>query len=49
MLDNQYFKKYLDDRNVDLSSHIEVEKHCTLEIDSNEFEAFANTHRDDAM
>jgi hypothetical protein len=48
MLDNQYFKKYLADRNVDLSSHIEVEKHCTLEIDANEFETFAHTHRDEA-
>ena len=48
MLDNQYFKKYLADREVDLGQHLAVEKHCTLEIDSNEFEAFANTHRDEA-
>jgi len=48
MLDNQYFKKYLADRDVDLRQHLDVEKHCTLEIDSNEFEAFANTHRDEA-
>jgi len=49
MPDNQYFKKYLADRDVDLRQHLDVEKHCTLKINSNEFEAFANTHRDDAI
>jgi len=49
MFDNQYFKKYLNDRNVDLSSHMEVNKFCTLEIDPNEFEDFANVHRDEAI
>jgi hypothetical protein len=49
MLDNQYFKKYLDDRNVDLSSHIEVNKFCTLEIEPTKFETYANAHRNDAI
>ena len=48
MIDNQYFKKYLKDRNIDLSSHIEVNKLCTLEIDPSNFESYANTHRDEA-
>ena len=48
MLDNQYFKKYLADRHVDLGTHLEVEKMCTLEIDPKEFESFANAHRDEA-
>lgn len=48
MLDNQYFKKYLADRDVDLDQHLEVEKHCTLEIDPCLFETFANTHRNEA-
>jgi len=49
MSDNQYFKKYLDDRNVDLLSHIEVNKFCTLEIEPTKFETYANAHRDDAI
>ena len=49
MSDNQYFKKYLDDRNVDLSSHMEVNKFCTLDIDPTKFETYANAHRDDAI
>ena len=48
MLDNQYFKKYLADRKVDLKQHLELDKLCTLEIDPAEFEAFANTHRKEA-
>ena len=40
MLDNQYFKKYLTDRNIDLSQHIEIEKLCTLDINPKEFEHF---------
>ena len=37
MFDNQYFKKYLDDKNVDLKEHLEIEKLCTLDIDPKEF------------
>jgi hypothetical protein len=48
MLDNQYFKKYLADRKVDLTKHLELDKLCTLEIEPREFEAFANAHRDEA-
>ena len=48
MIDNQYFKKYLTDRHIDLNVHLEVSKMCTLKIDPNEFETFANTHRDKA-
>ena len=48
MIDNQYFKKYLTDRHIDLNVHLEVSKMCTLKIDPNEFETFANTHRDQA-
>jgi len=48
MLDNQYFKKYLKDRKVDLSEHLVLDKLCTLEIDPLEFESFANVYRDEA-
>ena len=48
MLDNQYFKKYLSDRKVDLTKHLDLDKLCTLEIEPTEFEAFANAHRDEA-
>lgn len=48
MLDNQYFKKYLDDRKVNLSEHLEVEKLCQLDIDPKNFEQFANEHRKEA-
>ena len=48
MLDNQYFKKYLADRDVDLNKHLAVEKHCTLEIDPSEFDTFANKYRKEA-
>ena len=48
MLDNQYFKKYLDDRKIDLSEHLELDKLCTLEINPKEFEDFANAHRQEA-
>jgi len=48
MLDNQYFKKYLEDRKVDLSEHLELDKLCTLEIMPREFEDFANAHRQEA-
>jgi len=40
MLDNQYFKKYLNDRNIDLKEHMPVEKLCELDIDPKEFEDF---------
>jgi mannose-6-phosphate isomerase-like protein (cupin superfamily) len=48
MLDNQYFQKYLEDRKVDLSEHIEIEKLCTLDINPKEFEHFAEIHREEA-
>ena len=48
MLDNQYFKKYLEDRKIDLSEHLELDKLCTLEINPKEFEDFANAHRQEA-
>ena len=48
MLDNQYFKKYLEDRKIDLSEHLELDKLCTLEIEPTEFEDFANAHRQEA-
>ena len=48
MLDNQYFKKYLEDRKIDLSEHLELDKLCTLEIMPREFEDFANAHRQEA-
>ena len=48
MLDNQYFKKYLDDRRVDLSEHLEIEKLCTLNIKPNDFEEFAKEYRNEA-
>lgn len=49
MLDNQYFKKYLVDHGADLAQHMDVEKLCTLELDPNTFETFAETHRDEAV
>ena len=49
MLDNQYFKKYLADRNINLKEHIQVDKLCTLEIDPKEFEDFANKNRQEAI
>ena len=48
MLDNQYFKKYLNDRNIDLKEHMPVEKLCELDIDPKEFEDFVRVHRDEA-
>jgi len=48
MLDNQYFKKYLKDRNVNLKEHMPVEKLCELDIDPKEFEDFVRVHRDEA-
>lgn len=48
MLDNQYFKKYLEDRNINLKQHIQIDKLCTLDIDPKAFEEFANKHRDEA-
>ena len=49
MLDNQYFKKYLADRKVDLSQHLSIDKLCTLDIDAEQFESFAKEHRDEAI
>jgi len=48
MLDNQYFKKYLADRNIDLKEHIQVDRLCTLDIDPKAFEDFANKNRQEA-
>ena len=48
MFDNQYFIKYLADRNVDLSQHLEINKFCNLKIDPKEFEDFVNVHRNEA-
>ena len=48
MLDNQYFRKYLDDRGVDLKEHLKIEKLCTLDINPKEFENFAEIHRKEA-
>jgi hypothetical protein len=49
MLDNQYFRKYLADRDVDLSKHLDVEKHCKLEFDPEDFTTFAEKYRDEAV
>tara|TARA_Y100001937_G_C7123766_1_gene333879 strand:+ start:1270 stop:1890 length:621 start_codon:yes stop_codon:yes gene_type:complete len=49
MFDNQYFKKYLTDRDVDLSTHIDVPKHCQLDINQEEFIQFAGKYRDRAV
>ena len=49
MFDNQYFKKYLFDRDVDLAVHIEIRKHCRLEIDPVDFTTFATKNRDKAV
>ena len=48
MFDNQYFKQYLEDRNVDLSKHIDIPLHCSLDIDPTDFVDFAEEHRDGA-
>ena len=48
MLDNQYFKKLLAKRNIDLKEHIQVDKLCTLDIDPKAFEDFANKNREEA-
>ena len=47
-MDNQYFKKFLADRNINLNEHIQIEKLCSLDIDPKAFENFANKHRDEA-
>ena len=49
MFDNQYFKKYLKDKNIDLSEHLEISKHCCLELDPKTFENFVNENRDKAV
>jgi len=49
MLDNQYFKKYVDEHpNGDLDKKINIDKLCTLDIDPIIFEDFANEHREQA-
>jgi hypothetical protein len=48
MLDNQYFKKFLTDKKIDIKEHIQVDKLCTLDIDPKQFEDFANEHRREA-
>ena len=49
MFDNQYFKKYLKDKNIDLSEHLEISKHCRLELDPKTFENFVKENRDKAV
>ena len=49
MFDNQYFKKYLKDKNIDLSEHLEISKHCRLELDQKTFENFVKENRDKAV
>ena len=49
MFDNQYFKKYLSDRDVDLAVHIEIRRHCQLDIDPADFTTFATKNRDKAV
>lgn len=48
MLDNQYFTDYVNSR-TDLSEPLVVDKLCTLDIDPDAFEAFANVNRDTAI
>jgi mannose-6-phosphate isomerase-like protein (cupin superfamily) len=48
MLDNQYFKKFLADKEINLKEHIQIDKLCTLELDPKAFEDFAETHRSEA-
>lgn len=49
MFDNQYFKKYLSDRDVDLAVHLDIQKHCKLNINPVDFTNFAEKHRDKAV
>lgn len=48
MFDNSHFVKYVADTGADLKEHIQIDKLCTLELDSKEFESFANNNREDA-
>jgi hypothetical protein len=48
MFNNQYFKKYLKDRNVELSQHLSIDKFCTIQINPAEFESFVDTYRHEA-
>ena len=48
MLDNQYFTDYVDSR-TDLSKSLDIDKLCTLDIDPDAFEDFANVNRDTAI
>ena len=49
MLDNQYFTKYVDEHpNGDLTKPVRVDKLCTLDINPDVFEDFANKNRSEA-
>ena len=48
MLDNQYFKQFLADKEINLKEHIKIDKLCTLDIDEKMFEEFADRHRSEA-
>ena len=48
MLDNQYFKKFLAEKEIDLKQHMEIDKLCNLQLDPKAFEEFAEKHRHEA-
>lgn len=47
-MDSQYFKKYLEEQNVDLRKHFNLELNCKLKLDPTEFIKFADDNRSDA-
>ena len=48
MLDNQYFKKFLAEKEIDLKTHVQIDKLCNLQLDPKAFEKFAEKHRQEA-
>ena len=48
-MDGQYYKKYLEEKNIDLKKHFDLKLHCNLKLVPADFVKFANDTRDDAI
>ena len=48
-MDGQYYKKYLEEKNIDLKKHFDLKLHCNLKLVPADFVKFANATRDDAI
>lgn len=48
-MDSTYFKKYLEEHDVDLKKHFDLKLHCNLQLDPKDFLKFADANRHDAI